>query len=509
MAGSLLIGIDIGTSSSKGVLCTPEGEVLAQATISHDTSFPRPGWAEHDPDAIWWDEFVAICRQLTSGKHSAADIGGVAVSAIGPCMLPLDAEGRPLRPAVLYGIDTRATAEIAWLNDRCGADHILDLGGMALSAQTVGPKITWLRNHEPDIYGQTAMVHSSSGYLVYRLTGEHVIDHHTASYFCPLFDHQRRDWHDQFCDEVIEIDHLPRLGDASDVAGAVHARASAETGLPIGTPVTFGTIDVAAEALSVGVTDPGDMMLMYGSTMFLLSLVDQPIPDPRMWTMAYSLSERNVVAGGMATSGLITQWFRDVAATDLSQQEQDGGESAYAQLAAQAAAIEAGSEGLVCLPYFAGERTPLHDPDARGMFAGLTLRHTRGHLFRSILEGTAFGARHNLEVMAEMGAAPARTIAVGGGTQSDLWLQIVSDVTGLTQQVPTRTVGASFGDAFLAGLASGILPGPEAIAEWVTIDREIVPNEAHRARYDTHYDIYRALYENTKEEIHRLGRPVD
>lgn len=507
MSGSLLLGVDIGTSSSKGVLCTPDGEVLASAVVAHDTSFPRPGWAEHDADAIWWTELVAICHKLTSGPFSAADIGGVAVSAIGPCLLPLDASGAPLRPAILYGIDTRATAEIELLNDQCGQQAILDLSGVALTSQTVGPKILWLRRNEPDLFARTAMVHSASDYLVYKLTGEHVMDFHTATYLAPLFDRQRMAWDDRFADAVIELDRLPRLGYASEIAGHITPRASAETGLPVGTPVTFGTIDVAAESLSVGITDPGDTMVMYGSTMFLLSLVEAPVPDPRMWTLPYSLPEPRVVAGGMATSGLITQWFRNVAARDLQQIEREGGENAFSQLAAEALSIPAGAEGLICLPYFAGERTPLHDADARGMFAGLTLRHTRAHLYRAILEGVGYGARHNLDVMAEMGAAPIRCVAVGGGAQNDLWLQIVSDITGITQHIPERTMGASYGDAFLSGLATGLVSGPEVLNDsWVRIDRQITPNPAYTALYDHQYEIYRSLYETTKDAIHRLAR---
>ncbi|HVL23767.1 MAG TPA: FGGY family carbohydrate kinase, partial [Thermomicrobiales bacterium] len=276
--GSLLIGVDIGTSSAKGVLTTPDGEVLATAIVAHETSFPRPGWAEHDADAIWWGEFVALCRQLTSGRYTAADVGAVAVSAIGPCVLPLDAAGTPLRPAILYGIDTRATAEIDLLNAQLGEDAIFALGGMALTSQTMGPKILWLRRHAPELFDRTAMIHSSSDYIVYRLTGEHVMDRHTASYFAPLFNIETLAWDDRYADAVIGLDRLPRLGDATDIAGVITPAASAETGLPAGIPVTFGTIDAAAEAVSVGVRHPGDTMIMYGSTMFFLAAMDAPRP---------------------------------------------------------------------------------------------------------------------------------------------------------------------------------------------------------------------------------------
>ena len=507
MSGSLLLGVDIGTSSAKGVLCTPEGGILASAVVEHETSFPGPGRAEHDADVIWWGEFVAICRQLLSGRFTGADIGGVAISAIGPCMLPVDRAGRPLRPAILYGIDSRASAEIAWLEEHFGQQAMFDLGGMALSSQTIGPKILWFRRHEPELFAQTAIIHSASDYVVFRLTEEHVIDRHSASYFSPLFDWRRLEWDARFAEPIIEQDRLPRLLDANEIAGQVTRQASAESGLAIGTPVTAGTIDAAAEAISAGVADPGDTMIMYGSTLFLLNLVAQPRPDRRMWTTAYSLPQRRAVAGGMATSGLITRWFRDVAGDAERRTEGETGENAYQQLARQAAAVPAGCDGLICLPYFAGERTPLHDPEARGVFAGLTLRHTRGHLYRAVLEGVGYGVRHNLDVMREMHATPKRVVAVGGGTQSHLWPQIVSDIAAIPQLLPERTIGAAYGDAFLAGLATGLIEGVGRLGEqWVRIRQRIEPDAALSRHYDAHYQIYRNLYDHAKDDLHQLGR---
>lgn len=502
MAGSLLLGVDIGTASTKGVLCDAGGTVLATAVIEHETSFPRPGWVEHDAETLWWGEFVAITRQLTSGPYSGADVGAVGVSAIGPCMVPLDAAGNALRPAILYGIDTRATAEIAQLNAEIGEDNIVALGGMALNSQVKGPNIRWLRDREPELYARTAMVHSSSDYVVFRLIGEHVMDYHTASYYAPLFDIANLRWDGRYAGHVIGIDHLPRLGEATAVAGTVHRAASEATGLPIGTPVTFGTIDAASEAVSVGVQRPGDTMIMYGSTMFFIGTVEHPRPDARMWTTAHPLPGQRAVTCGMSTSGLLTTWTCDILAGTRMGERND----AFSRLIAEASVLPAGSDGLICLPYFAGERTPLQDPDARGMFAGLTLRHTQGHIFRAMLEGIGFGARHNLEVMGEMGAAPGRLVAVGGGTKNRLWTQVVSDITGVPQAIPERTIGASLGDAFMAGYGSGLIDGLDALdREWVAIVDEIIPNPDHAAIYGEMYPIYRDLYEQTKESIHRLG----
>ncbi len=504
MSGSLLLGVDIGTASTKGVLCAPDGTVVDTVIVEHETSFPRPGWAEHHADALWWADFVAVTRQLTAGTYTGADVGAVAVSGIGPCMLPLDADGRPLRPAILYGIDTRATAEVDWLNSQIGTDAILALAGMALNSQTVGPKIRWLRNHEPDLFARTAWIHSSSDYVTFKLTGEHVMDYHTASYYAPLFDIETLAWDARFAEHVIDLDRLPRLGHATDIAGGITPAAGAETGLAIGTPVTFGTIDAAAEAVSVGVQDPGDTMIMYGSTMFFLGTVTRPEPDRRMWTTAHPLPNRRAVTAGMATSGLLTTWFCDVTTSTAERSERN---ATFNTLIAGATATPAGADGLLCLPYFAGERTPIQDPDARGVFAGLTLRHTRAHLFRAVLEGIAFAARHNLDVMREMHAPPERLVAVGGGTKNSLWVQATSDITGIPQLIPERTIGASLGNAFMAGLGSGIIPDLAALGrDWVRIVDRIEPNPEHAERYAAMYELYLDLYDQTKETMHELGR---
>ena len=507
MPGELLLGVDVGTYSAKGVLCTPAGEVLATATIEHGLSLPRPGWAEHDADAVWWGEFVGLCRALLGDRYGGADVGGVAVSAIGACLLPVDAAGRPLRPGILYGIDTRATAEIGWLNERFGEGPLFDLGGMALTSQAIGPKILWLRNHEPKVYANTHKVLTASSYLILKLTGEFVLDRHSASYFNPLVDVRRLEWDPRFAEPIVEPDKLPRLLWSAEVAGGVSPAAAAATGLAAGTSVTAGTIDAAAEAISVGVVAPGDMMVMYGTTMFFIHVTDRPVPDPRMWATGFLLPGLYDIAGGMSTSGALTRWFRDNFAPREVAAEARGGPNAYAVLAEAAATVPAGAEGLVCLPYFAGERTPLNDPEARGVYAGLTLSHTRAHLYRASLEGTAYGVRHNLETMAAMGAPPRRLVAVGGGAKNRLWLQIVSDASGLPQAVPERTIGAAYGDAFLAGLATGLVPGLEALGgEWVRIAATLEPRPAERRAYDEYYRVYRHLYEVARDDLHALAR---
>ncbi len=497
--GRLLLGIDVGTYSTKGVVVEPSGNVLKSHVAEHEMSIPHPGWAEQDADQVWWADVVKICHALLDGDPcTGEDVAAVALSAIGPCMLPLDKAGRPLRPGILYGVDTRASEEIDWLNGQLGEDIIYQFSGMALSSQAVGPKILWMKRREPDLWEQVAHITTASSYLIYKLTGEKVIDRHTASHYMPLIDIQRLEWSDKFCEDIVGLDCLPRLGWSDEMAGQVNAAGAEATGLKPGTPVAVGAVDALSEAVSVGAVAPGDLMIMYGSTAFFILVLPKAVPDRRMWTVAGAFAGQYNLAAGMATTGSLTRWFRDQLAAELPE------ETAYSTLFSQAESIEPGAGGLIVLPYFSGERTPLNDPRARGVVAGLTLAHTRAHLYRAVLEGVAYGIRHNIETFQSIGAEVKRIVAVGGGTKSATWLQIVSDVTGVSQIVPDVTIGASYGDAFLAGLAAGILK-PSDLQTWVKPGATISPDVRVKARYDQTYADYLLLYERTRDIVHRLS----
>lgn len=466
------------------------GTILAREDLPHETSHPRPGWAEHDAESVWWADFTTLVRRLldaAGGRRPA----GLGVSGIGPVLLPADGQGRPLRPAILYGVDTRAATEIDELTAELGAEAILDRAGTALSSQAVGPKWRWLARHEPEVFERTEMFLMCSSFLVHRLTGEYVLDHHSASQCDPMYDLHAADWAPDWAELTAPGLALPRLLWSTEIAGTVTAAAAAATGLPEGLPVTAGTVDAWAEGVSVGVTEPGEVMVMYGTTMFLIEVLDSPIPHPSMWTTRGTHPGTHTLAAGMATSGAITSWLRDLVGGD------------FAELLEAAAQVRPGSGGLLLLPYFAGERTPLFDPDARGILAGLTTGHGRAELYRAVLEGIAHGVRHNLEVMREAGGSAARLVAVGGGTQGGLWTRIVTDVTGLAQQIPRQTVGAALGDAFLAAVATGAEPDPRA---WNPVVDTIEPDPAAKEVYDAYHRRYRDLYTSTAEIAHFLAK---
>jgi xylulokinase len=492
----LYLGIDIGTFESKGVLVDETGEIVAQASRPHKMLVPQPGWAEHDPEKDWWGDFCFISQALIaeSGVDPKA-IRAVGTSAIGPCMLPVDDEGNPLMNGVLYGVDTRSVREIEALTARIGEETILDVCGNALTSQSIGPKILWLKNNRPDIYQRAAKIMTSTTFIVQRLTSRCVIDHYSAANTSPLYDVGKLAYTDALAPEIVPLEKLPDLLWSTDIAGHVTAKAAAATGLAKGTPVICGTIDAGAEAFSVGVLSPGDMMVMYGSTIFIIQLTGTRVRDARLWYAPWMFPGEHASMSGLATSGTLTHWFRDEIAKELDPQ------SAFTALAEEALTSPPGANGLVMLPYFSGERTPIHDPHAKGTLFGLNLTHRRGDIYRALIEGIAYGTNHIFETYRQAGAAPRRLMAVGGGTKNRLWLEATSHVSGLAQILSRRTIGASYGDACLAAIGIGDV-ARDAITRWNPVESEVAP--VGHPTYDRNYRIFRALYDSTRHLMAEL-----
>lgn len=497
---NVYLGIDIGTYESKGVLADREGTVLASASRAHQLIVPQAGWAEHRAEEDWWVDFGWLSRKLLADSGVApSDVRAVGASAIGPCMLPVDANGEPLMNAVLYGVDTRAAREIEDLTSSIGAEAIFARCGNALTSQAVGPKILWLKCNRPDAYAKARKFINATSFLVHRLTGRFVTDHYCASNVAPLYDIDRKTWSDALAPDLTDLGRLPDIAWTTDIAGGVTARAAHATGLAAGTPVIVGTIDAAAEAISVGVLDVGEMMLMYGSTVFTILVVGERLNDQRLWHAPWLFPGQYACMAGLATSGALVRWFADRFARDLPPH------TAMAELAAEGRASPPGANGLVLLPYFSGERTPIHDPHARGAILGLTLAHTRADVYRALIEGVAYGANHILETYAEA-AAPLRAIhAVGGGLGNPLWTQATSDVSGRPQEAHQVTLGACYGDAFLAALAIGDV-SREAIKAWNPGASRIEPNAANAEVYRDRYAVFRELYPRTRDLMAALDR---
>jgi xylulokinase len=492
------MGIDIGTRESKGVLMNEQGELLAVEVTGHGVDNPKPGWFSQDADKIWWGDFCKISRRLIENTGvEPSDIGCVGLSALGCDCVPVDRDGKALYDAILYGIDCRSRDEIDWALETYGSEAEKMFGHTPCSSD-VAPKIMWFKNHHPEIWASAYKFLTASSYLCGRLTGKFVLDPYLAEDFLPLYDLEKGCIRPEGCRDYCRPDQLAELLPATAVAGTVTAQAAAQTGLAAGTPVLTGTGDSGAEAISSGLCQPGDMMIQLGSTGYMIYLSDKKIEEPRLWPGTFILPGTYGICAGTNTAGALTQWMReqwykDTEADDISP---------FERMAAEAGAVPPGSEGLICLPYFAGERTPLNDPCARGMFFGMDMGHTRGHMVRAGLEGICYSLRANVEVIKAHGLSVRRIFAVGGGTKNSLWLQCLADILEQEIQVPTVSIGASYGDALMAALAGGAFADFDQLSKTIQVSRVYAPNPENFPVYRKQERIFRGLYEATKDYMH-------
>lgn len=505
MGGKYFLGIDIGSYESKGALVDETGALVASDIRPHVMETPRPGWAEHDALGTWWKDFCSLSRSLIGGAGiDAADVAAVGCSTIAPCCLPVDECGEPLGKAILYGVDVRAAEEIRFLEERLGREWILKNCGAPVSSQSAAAKILWIKNHEPGVYARARRFVTGTTFLVARLTGRYVIDRYTAAAWVPAYDLAAQGWRAETDGLCCEADRLAECLWTTDVAGHVTAEASKQTGLAEGTPVIAGTADAAAEAVSAGVFSPGDLLLMYGSSLFFIHVADRLLSDTRLSCGPYLFEGTHCVTAGMSTAGTMTRWFRDNFARDLLREEQAGGDLAYAALAREAEGVKPGSGGLLVLPYLSGERTPVNDPQARGVIFGLNLRHTRAHVYNACLEGVGFGIGRHFDIFSEMGLETKKVMAVGGGTKNARWLQVVSDITGRAQRTVRVPLGAAYGDALLAALGVGHFGSTDDIAGRIQVKDTVRPNPRAVKAYAPYRAMYSELYDRTKELMHSL-----
>ncbi|QRG68321.1 FGGY-family carbohydrate kinase [Brevibacillus choshinensis] len=504
-----VLGIDIGTYESKGALVDETGKLLVSKSVAHHLEIPQKGWAEHDAEQTWWHDFTHLSRTITQQavkQHGIRpeEIKAVGVSSIAPAVVPVDSAGKPLRKAILYGVDTRSQKQILRLNESAGEEQIFRVAGQTLSAQSAGPKILWIREEEPLVYERTAKFLCGSGYLVYKLTGEMIIDRYTAASYSPLFDIHELQWNREMASGICEVDQLPRLVWSHEIVGEVTNQASAQTGLAPGTKVIAGTADALSEAISVGAVHTGDLMLMYGSSTFFI-LVSPHLPITKtLWANLHATPGRHTITGGTATAGSLTRWFIDHCLSISGPARSMNVDEAYTYATRLAEQSPPGAGGLLTLPYFSGERTPIHHAAAKGVFFGLTLHHTQSDMYRSILEGISFSIRHNMDEIRSMQVPITRAIAVGGGVKNRLWLQCVSDICQVTQVIPEITLGAAYGNAFLCALGLGWYSDLSDMDRWVRVQEEITPSQTHRAIYERHYELYQRLYRQTRDLMDEL-----
>ena len=463
----MLVGLDVGTTGVKAIAVSPGGDVLARAEREYPLSTPRPGWAEQDPED-WWRAAEAALAELPSA--TAIGLSGQMHGLVG-----LDSAGRVLRPAILWN-DQRTGAECAEIEGRVGLERLIALTGNRALTGFTAPKLLWLRKHEPDVYARIAHVLLPKDYVRLRLTGEHAIDAADASGTL-LFDVARRRWSDEVLDTLeLPREWLPRALESPEVSGRTAD----------GVPVAAGAGDQAAAALGVGVDRPGPVSVVLGTSGVVFAALPGYAPDPeaRVHVFCHAVPGGWHAMGVMLSAAGSLRWFRDAS-----------GGADYEELLAEAARWEPGAEGVLFQPYLAGERTPHADPDARGAFVGLQLRHDRGAMTRAVLEGVAYGLRDSLELLRELGVEPEVGRVSGGGARSELWLEIAASVLGLPLERTAATEGSAYGAALLAGVAGGVFADVgEAVARCVRTAGRVDPEPAWREAYEEGYGRYRDLY---------------
>ena len=498
------LGVDIGTYESKGVLIDQDYNLVASRSAKHGLENPQPNFYEHDAESVWWQDLCEITRGLIAEAGiDPAQIACVGTSALGADCLPVDENCRPLRKAILYGIDSRAVGEMAFMDGYYGEEKVNALWGRPLCSSDVAPKILWIKNNEPEIYQKTYKFLTATSYLTAKLTGSYVIDKFLINTFAPCYKPDGS-IDEELCQPYCRPDQLAECRGTMDIVGTVSAQAAAETGLAEGTPVITGTDDAGAEAISTGIFVPGDMMVMLGSSCYLIYCSDQLVIDSRLWHDTFILPGAYSITGGTNNAGTVTRWFRDNIFFDKLALQEDTGRNAYESILDELEGVPAGSDGLITLPYFAGERTPINDPLARGVIFGLTLQHTRAHMYKSALEGVGYSIAQHLDIISENGQPLTKIMAVGGGTQNKLWLQIIADVTGHVIQTAKITIGASFGDALLAAVAAGNSASFAELDEKIAPAEVYTPNPDNQVLYARYRKLFDELYLRTKDLMRAL-----
>lgn len=498
MTKDILIGCDVGTSGTKAVAVTPDGRVLASAHRAHGILAPHPNWGEQWPQ-VWLDALTQTVAEVAA-QVDPARVAGLCVSALyGGTGVMLDAAMQPVRPAIIW-IDRRATQESEFVREHIGAEKLFATTANGIDSYFGYIKLLWVKRHEPELYARIKTILPIHSYLVYRLTGETKVDLSAAGNLGGLYDFDRRGWSREMADLLgLDLAHQPStLCASTDIAGGLTAEFAASLGLAQGTPVLCGTVDCLAAMLSIGCVGEGDNAAILGTSLNWGYLTGKRPSDPNLVSMPYCLSPEKLtyVYGGASTAGALPRWFMQNFVGSETQAD-------YARMEAEAVNIPAGAEGLLLLPYFMGERTPIWDESASGLFMGLSLTHTRGHLYRAILESSAFALRDIIASIAgEMKVG--RVYLTGGGAKSPLWRRIFADVTGLTVVSPTNPLEAPMGDAFMAGLATGLIDRPERIASWTELGTPDLPNAQNHERYTRLFEVYRSVYQHAKGDMKAL-----
>ncbi len=497
-----VIGIDIGTQSTKAVLAGPDGAILAQASDSYAPDTPRPNWAEQWPDV--WLRAVERCLAAVA-KTPDVTVRAICVSSLyGGSGIPVDAAMQPLHPCLIW-MDRRAEAQSAWVKANVDLQRLGAVTGNGVDSYYGFTKIMWLRDERPEVWDKTALFLPPNAFVIHRLTGVVAVDHSSAGNIGGVYDVGARTWsHEMMAVLGIPAHTMPeRLVDPAEVVGGLLPDVAARLGLPTGTPVIAGGVDAAMATFAAGVTSPGHHVAMLGTSMCWGFIAPTTDAAHGLVSMPYVVGRDLYVFGGAATAGASVSWFIEQFCQAEAAEGHATGRDPHALLEEKAATVAPGCEGLVFLPYLMGERSPVWDARASGAFVGLNLFHSRAHLYRAVLEGVTLALRHNMEAGARAAASlEPRLVVVGGAARSDLWMQIIADATGYPVWTIQEEVEAALGAARLAALGVGLGTGT---SDWITLVERTRPVGPRKARYDALFAVYIALYPALKDSMYALA----
>lgn len=497
----LLLGIDLGTSACKVAVFDLDGKVIAQSTKGYMVYYPSLGYVEQNP-LEWWESICFAVREcLHEGRIDPRQIAGIGIDGQSWSAIPVDRNGKVLYNTPIW-MDTRSSEICRKTVERIGFDRIFNVSGNSFEPTYSTPKMLWFKENLPEVYSNTHMFLQSNSFIAFKLTGQYTQDL-SQGYGVHAFNMKTGKWDNKLCEELgIDREKLPEIYRCHEVVGEVTREAAEATGLTPGIPVVAGGLDACCGTLGAGVVDVGQTQEQGGQAGGMSICLDEAVAHPKLILGFHVVPDLWLLQGGTVGGGGTIKWFKQELAAFEDEQERLTGVNAFKLMDDEAASVNPGSDGLIFLPYMAGERSPLWDKHAKGVFFGLSYSKTRAHMIRSVLEGCAFALQHNLKTAEEAGVQVEVLNAMGGAANSRLWTQIKADVTGKAIKVPASDTATTLGAAILAGVGTGQYKGfKEAVNRTVTISRTHEPDMRKHEEYKRYYEIYLEIYEKLKDTM--------
>lgn len=489
----LALGIDIGTTSVKAILISKNGDIVKEVSRMHDLISNEPGFAEENPD-VWWTSVLAIIKEIVSDGYSQR-IASIGVTGMVPTLILVDKDLNAIRYSIQQN-DARSTHEIEQLKYVVDEGNYFSKTANTLNQQIIFPKYLWLKKHEPNNVEKTRWIMGSYDFISTKLTGNPHTEINWALESGMWLVKDKKWYYDIIKTADIPREILPNVYEPTEIVGQTTIELEKETGLSAGIPVVAGSADHIASSLAVGLKDEGDLLLKFGGAGDIMFVTNSLKMDKRLFLDYHDIPSKYVLNGCMASSGSLVKWFMKLLR-----------ENSYDEVRELATESGVGSQGLITLPYFLGEKTPIFDTKARGIIFGLDLHHNRGDILRSVMEGVVFGFKHHIEVLNESGFEIKHIFISDGGAKDPLWRQITADAVGVDIRYITDNPGSSLGAAFIAGISVGLFKNWNEIDKFLTHSVVVIADQKNHKLYEKYYKLYRKLYEALKplyEELYLI-----